>query len=163
MNWVVPFGWWLTANLSLREAKDHSLRGQRMASRALQESPKVKTGRSQVGSGFFTVPYSHLPRARASHCGTQKKMPLKLCRLYPTQLDRWDVLKPLTLDLGGKNTAVSGKRNEPPRRYGVSRGGKLLNGRKAWGGFQGEGAIRPPPLVVERGGSGGERVETLSP
>ena len=55
----------MAANTHVRDAKDHSLTGQRMASRTLQESPKVKTVCSKVGSCVFSLPGSLLPRARA--------------------------------------------------------------------------------------------------
>ena len=50
----------------------------------------------------------------------------------------------------------------PRRRYEVSRWGRPSIVRKAPGGIQGEGARRPPPLVVERGGVQGERESKLS-
>ena len=42
---------------------------------------------SKVGSIVFTLPWSLLPRARAYVCETLTESPLKLRRLYPTQLD----------------------------------------------------------------------------
>ena len=50
----------------------------------------------------------------------------------------------------------------PRPRYEVRGRDHPTGVRTAWGGFQGEGARRPPPLVVERGSPEGERVETLS-
>ena len=134
-----------------------------MASQTLQESPKVKTKRSQVGSIVITLSRYHLPRARASVGGTQKESSLKYRRLYSTQLLPGTSLLLPFVTLGQEHVPSVALSPEPQPRNEV-RGWGHPSGRKtAQGGFQREGARRPPPLVVERGGSGGERVETLSP
>ena len=50
-------------------------------SRALQEKSKVKTKYSWIVSFVFALPWSHLPRARASVGETLTESSLKQCRL----------------------------------------------------------------------------------
>ena len=117
-----------------------------MASRALQESPKVKTKCSKVGSIVFSLPWSRLPRARAYVCETLTESPLKLRRLYPTQLD----------------TQCFSWMDHLPYRYvgaGVPAGPAVPRGNVGYGAAQ-----RPPPTVLYNtdhpsGGEGNEQAE----
>ncbi len=121
------------------------------------------TGPAQAG-GFGTRPYETVP-FYYTWVGGNKGHPYGRKRSHSLRGAAPLMPQPLTFPfrtLGVRARTVKPPTNRPPRRYEVSRGGKLFLLGQLWEGSKG-GGPGPPPLVVERGGPGGERVETLSP